>query len=215
MKARTSLMRFTASNPPSRRTMLSGVAALTVVAFGGLGTSAAQALTTAQARNLIDRLVAEINRVINSGKSEQAMYRDFEKIFAKYSDVPAIARYALGVDARRATPAQMRAFTKAFQVYISHKYGKRFREFIGGKLVVQSARKLKKFYEVKTTALLRGQSPFEVDFHVSDRSGKDLFFNIFIEGINMLLSERDEIGAMLDKRGGNINKLIADLKNAA
>ena len=30
----------------------------------------------------------------------------------------------------------------------------------------------------------------------------------------MLLTEREEIGAMLDRRKGNIDKMIADLKKA-
>ena len=214
MKARTSLMNFmTINSTLTRRTALSGLAATAVA--GLVPSSAMAALTAAQAKALIDRLVKEINRVINSGKSEEAMYRDFEKIFAKYSDVPAIARIALGADARRATPAQMRAFTKAFRIYISRKYGKRFREFIGGKIVVQSVHKLKRYYEVKTTALLRGQEPFEVDFLVWDRTGKNLFYNIFIEGINMALSEHEEIGAMLDKRKGNLDRLIKDLPKLA
>ena len=173
-----------------------------------------RALTEPEARNLVNALVADINKVIASGKSESAMIRDFEKIFRKYADVPIMARYAMGVDGRRATPAQMSAFTKAFQGYISRKYGKRFREFIGGKIEVKKSRKIKAGYEVKTTAFLRGEAPFEVTFLISDRSGKDLFFNMFIEGVNMLLTERTEIGAMLDQRGGDIDKLITDLKRA-
>jgi phospholipid transport system substrate-binding protein len=51
-----------------------------------------------------------------------------------------------------------------------------------------------------------------VDFHVSDASGKALFFNIIIEGIDMLLSERTEFGAMLDQRRGDLDRLIADLR---
>ena len=62
------------------------------------------ALTEASARQLVDSLVAEINRVIASGKSESAMIRDFERIFVRYADVPIMARYALGVDGRRASP---------------------------------------------------------------------------------------------------------------
>jgi phospholipid transport system substrate-binding protein len=34
---------------------------------------------------------------------------------------------------------------------------------------------------------------------------------LIIEGINMLLSERSEIGAMLDARGGDLDALIRDL----
>ena len=175
----------------------------------------AMAMTTERAKTLVDALVADINAVIASGKSEQAMYVEFERIFARYADVPTIASYALGVDARRASPAQMREFTTVFQRYISVKYGRRFREFIGGQIEVQGARAVKSFYEVKSVAILRGQAPFEVTFRVSDRSSKDLFFNLFIEGINMLLTERTEIGAMLDRRGGNIDAMIADLRAAA
>lgn len=174
----------------------------------------AHALSESAATVLVDRLVADINGVISSGKSERAMYTEFERIFARYADVPIIARYALGVEARRATPAQLRDFTTAFARYISVKYGKRFREFIGGKIEVQGARSVSSGIEVKTLARLRGQAPFEVTFLVSDKSGKPLFFNMFIEGINMLLTERTEIGAMLDRRRGNIDQMIADLKAA-
>jgi phospholipid transport system substrate-binding protein len=150
--------------------------------------------------------------VIASGKSERAMYGDFERIFQRYSDTSYIAAYAMGVDARRATNAQKRAFSNAFQGYIARKYGSRFREFIGGRLEVSGVKKVKRWYEVSCVAYLRGQSPFEVTFHVSDRSGKDLFFNMFIEGVNLLLTERTEIGAMIDRNGGDIDKMIADLK---
>ena len=37
-------------------------------------------------------------------------------------------------------------------------------------------------------------------------------FNIIIEGVNMLASERTEMGALLDQRGGDLDRLIADLQ---
>jgi phospholipid transport system substrate-binding protein len=174
----------------------------------------ALALTVDDARALIDKAVGEINRTIASGKSETAMYGDFERIFARYADVNAIAQRALGPRARQASKAQMAAFTKAYQGYISRKYGSRFREFIGGQIEVTDARPLKSFYEVVSVAHLKGQAPFDVRWHVSDKSGRNLFFNIIIEGVNMLASEQAEIGAMLDKRKGNLDALIQDLKSA-
>ncbi len=193
----------------SRRTFGLGLGA-------GLALTAlpAAALNTDQARALIDKAVGDINKVIASGKSESAMLGDFEKLFARYADVPTIARSALGVAARSASDAQMKAFTKAFQVYISRKYGRRFREFIGGRIEVTDAHPLKSYFEVISTAHLKGESPFEVRWHVSDKAGKSLFFNIIIEGVNMLASERTEIGAMLDKRKGDIDALIEDLKKS-
>jgi len=172
------------------------------------------ALTQGEARTLVDSLVAKINSVIGSGKSEAAMIKEFQGIFRRYADVPIMAQYALGVDGRRASAGQKRAFGKAFEIYIARKYGKRFREFVGGKVEVKSSRKIKAGYEVKTKASLRGSAPFEVTFLVSSKAGKDLFFNMFIEGVNLLLTERTEIGALLDRNGGNIDKMIADLKKA-
>lgn len=174
----------------------------------------ALALTVEDARALIDKVVAEINATIASGKSETAMYADFERIFSRYADVAAIAQRALGPTARTASKPQMAAFTKAFQGYISRKYGSRFREFIGGKIEVTDARPLKSFYEVVSVAMLQGQAPFDLRWHVSDKSGRNLFFNIIIEGVNMLATESAEIGSMLDKRKGDLDALIVDLKTA-
>ncbi|MGV6805012.1 MAG: MlaC/ttg2D family ABC transporter substrate-binding protein [Ruegeria sp.] len=172
----------------------------------------AVALTEASATQLVNSVVTDITRVIDSGKSESAMLRDFEKIFVQYADVPIMARYALGADARTATKSQLRQFTQAFQGYISRKYGRRFREFIGGEVTVKHARRIKAGYEVRSSVKLRGEAPFEVTFLVSDKSGREKFYNMFIEGVNLLLTERTEIGAMLDARKGNLDQLIKDLK---
>ncbi|WP_170364106.1 MlaC/ttg2D family ABC transporter substrate-binding protein [Ruegeria arenilitoris] len=197
------------NNAMNRRTF--AATALAGLAVAGLPQQTL-ALTEASATQLVNSVVSDITRVIESGKSESAMLRDFEKIFVQYADVPIMARYALGADARSASNAQMREFTKAFQGYISRKYGRRFREFIGGEVTVKNARKIKAGYEVRSSVKLRGEAPFEVTFLVSDKSGRDKFYNMFIEGVNLLLTERTEIGAMLDARKGNLDQLINDLK---
>jgi len=195
----------------SRRSLLAGAAAALGVAALPHG---AFALDAGSARALIDKAVGEVNGIISSGQSEGAMLGSFEKLFARYADVPAIARSALGPAARSASKGDLAAFTKAFQGYIARKYGRRFREFIGGRIEVTDARPIKSYFEVITVAYLKGESPFDVRWHVADKSGKDLFFNIIIEGVNMLASERAEIGAMLDRRQGDIGALVEDLKKA-
>ncbi|WP_204112953.1 MlaC/ttg2D family ABC transporter substrate-binding protein [Shimia biformata] len=175
---------------------------------------AALALTTGEATALVDRVVADINKVISSGKPLGGMINDFEKILIRYGDVPIIARSALGADARSLSGSQMSSYTKAFQGYLARKYGKRFNEFVGGTIEVQDARQVKSFYEVRTLVKLKGEAPFAVNFLVSDKSGKNLFFDIIIEGVSIRLSEKTEIGAMLDRRGGNVDQMIADLKQA-
>ncbi len=183
-------------------------------AAGALAAHPAHALTSGEARTLIDRVVGDINGVINSGKSQSAMFRDFEQIFQRYADVPTISRSALGPPARSASKSQLKQFSDAFTSYLARKYGRRFREFVGSKIRVTGARKVKSFQEVQAVADLRGQPPFAITFMVSDRSGSDRFFDLLIEGISLLKSERAEIGTMLDRRRGDIDALIADLAKA-
>ena len=168
------------------------------------------AFSTALARDLIGRAIDDINSIINSGKSESAMLRDFENFFSVYADVERIGQLVLGPPSRSATAAQRRNFAKAFQVYISHKYGRRFREFIGGRIELGQAKAVKSFYEVETTAHLTGEAPFSLEFVVADKNGR--FIDIKIAGISLIKAERSEIGGMLDKRRGDIDLLIADLK---
>ena len=192
-----SMKGFMMNTDLSRRIVLMGSAALLTAPAGQ-----AAALTEDEARRVSNAAVSEINRAINSGQSSSRLYRTFEGIFTKYADVPTIARSALGPPARSASSTQMRNFTNAFAGYMARKYGKRFREFAGGTV------------EVSAVAKLPGRSPFAVSFMVSDRSGRDKFFDLLIEGISLLKSERAEIGAMLDKRRGDIDALIGDLQRA-
>jgi phospholipid transport system substrate-binding protein len=192
----------------NRRWVMAGISAATFAAFA----SPSFAFSNGQAENLIGKLVGDINKIINSGKSESAMLKDFDRTFGKYADVNRIGQLVLGADGRSASASQKQAFARTFQGYIARKYGRRFREFVGGRVEVNGSRAIKSYYEVTTTAHLKGEAPFVVQFVVADKTG--LFIDMKIEGISLIKAERTEIGAMLDKRKGNLDQLIADLKKA-
>ncbi|PTX58090.1 phospholipid transport system substrate-binding protein [Litoreibacter ponti] len=189
----------------SRRFVLGGLAAL------GLPLPAF-ALSGPAAEQLVNSAVTDINKIIATGKSESAMLRDFQRVFERYADVNIIALTTLGPARRSASNAEVRAYVDAFKGYFTRKYGKRFNEFVGGQIIVEGSRPSKSNVEVRSTAKLRGSAPFNVTWLVSDRSGSPKIFNIIIEGVNTLTSERAEIGAMLDRRQGDIGQLTADLR---
>ena len=196
---------------PSRRQLLAGLAtaaALPVLPGRGL------ALTQSQASSLIQQVMADVQDIINSGASESRMIARFEDLFARYADVAIIARSALGPPARSASAGQLNSFTQAFQSYLARKYGRQFRRFAGATAQVTGASEVRSLWEVSSTMTMRNEAPFEVRWHVSDRSGAVRFVNIIIDGVNVLAAERQEIGTMLERRGGDINRLIQDLGQA-
>ncbi|MCY4151902.1 MAG: ABC transporter substrate-binding protein [Aestuariivita sp.] len=171
------------------------------------------AIDSARAERLINALLQDINDVVYSSSSEASKTAEFKDIFRRYSDVSYIAAYVMGVEARRATKTQKAAFSQAFQSYIAKKYGKRFHEFTDGRLEVKDVRAVKRWYEVDTLAHLPNSQPLEITFFVSDRTGEDLFFNMFVGGINLLLNERAEVGALIDKNRGDIDAMIREIEN--
>ncbi len=206
------------------KTLMPTKSTLSRRAFFGLGTAAAAlalaparlwALTTSEAETLVQGVVADLYDVINSGASEARMLTDFEGFLDRYADMPIIAQQVMGVDWRRASSSQRTRFTAALKTYIARKYGRRFRELIGGDIEVTGARSIRQFFEVTSEVRLRGRSPFQVIWLVSDGSGRPRIFNIVMEGINLSTAEREEVGALLDRNGGNIDALISDLQNAA
>lgn len=176
---------------------------------------AARALTNGQAEQLVQSLVTDIQRTIDSGQSTSAILAEFKRILERYADMPIIARSSLGVAARSASAADLRAYTDAYATYVSNKYGRRFQEFKGGSIDIRGVRSEGQYLVVQARANLRGQSPIAVDFHVSDRSGSPKVFNVIIEGVNMLTTERAEVGALLDRAGGSIPRLTQDLRNTS
>ncbi|WP_432675796.1 MlaC/ttg2D family ABC transporter substrate-binding protein [Nioella aestuarii] len=173
------------------------------------------ALTVGAAQSLVQGLVADLYDLINSGHSETRMYSEFGNLLDRYADMPIIAQSVLGVDWRRASSAQRSAFVDAFSGYISRKYGSRFRELIGGQIEVTGARAIRNFFEVTSVAQLRGEAPFDVIWLVSDGSGQARVFNLIIEGINLRTTEAEEVGAILDRNRGDLDAMIADLRNAS
>lgn len=185
------------------------------VLIAGSAALPAFALSDSQATSLVNKMSDDIVRTINSGQSESAMFRDFERLLKTYADMPTISRFALGPAARTASSSELSAYSNAFASYLSRKYGQRFRDFIGGKLEVRGTRSDSRAVIVQARALVPGQSPVAVEFHVSDRSGSAKVFNVIIEGINLLTTERTEIQALLDRQGGSVSKLTSALKQAS
>jgi len=201
------LMRLDAR--PTRRAVLT---ALSAFLLAPVLPRPAAAVTPAVATGLVQQVATEITRIINSGQSEGAMIADFERMMGRYADMPTIAQSVLGPAARSASQGQLSGFAEAFRGYMARKYGSRFREFIGGTVSVGGAQDTGRYVEVVSSVDLRGEAPFEVRFRVWDRSGQPLFIDMLIEGVSLVISERSEIGAILDRNGGSIDATIQALR---
>ena len=186
---------------------------MSFLGIAGLYASPVFAFKKSDAEKLIKNLTNDVLGAVNEKKSEDIMFFRFEEIFSKYADVPLIARKALGPTWRGASKAQRSAYVSAFRGYMARYYGKRFEEFLGSEIIVSNSRKTSGGFLVSSNIILKDGSSYQAQWHVIDARGKYLMYNLFLEGVSVLSDVRVQIGSMLDKRAGSIDRLIEHLNS--
>jgi phospholipid transport system substrate-binding protein len=186
---------------------------MSFLGIAGLYASPVFAFKKSDAEKLIKNLTNDVLGAVNEQKSEDIMFSRFEEIFSKYADVPLIARKALGPTWRGASKAQRSAYVSAFRGYMARYYGKRFEEFLGSEIIVSNSRKTSGGFLVSSNIILKDGSSYQAQWHVIDARGKYLMYNLFLEGVSVLSDVRVQIGSMLDKRAGSIDRLIEYLNS--
>jgi len=186
---------------------------MSFLGIAGLYASPVFAFKKSDAEKLIKNLTNDVLGAVNEQKSEDIMFSRFEEIFSKYADVPLIARKALGPTWRGASKAQRSEYVSAFRGYMARYYGKRFEEFLGSEIIVSNSRKTSGGFLVGSNIILKDGSSYQAQWHVIDARGKYLMYNLFLEGVSVLSDVRVQIGSMLDKRAGSIDRLIEHLNS--
>lgn len=194
----------------TRRAMLVGLAGM---GFAAALPLPAFATATERAQALVTQLSAELTSLVNSGRGNEQIYNEFERILARYADMPAVAASVLGPPWRSATPAQQQAFVAAFQHYLSRRYGQYFRDYTNAEIRVSGARDAGNAgVLVNTLVVIPGQENVGIDWQISERGGSTKVVNLVVEGVSILSTGRAEVAAMLESHRGDIDALTAQMR---
>ena len=139
----------------------------------------------------------------------------FREILDEGFDLPLIGRYALGRYWRRATSVQRREYVKLFEDFIVSTYVARLGEYGGETLRVVSSRPDDRDTVVISEIVLEGRPSIRIDWRVRngdpDRSEPKII-DVIVEGISMLLTQRDEFASVIQRSGGNVEGLLVRLR---
>lgn len=209
-----------------RRTLLRS-AALGLAALGlivtTLGPRPAAALAKDAAASFVEETIQEVAELVqNPGTAAEKADR-LRAIMERRGAMHEISRFVAGTAWRQMDEAQQKRFVDVFTGYVSAIYARRFNEYAGeaeevsdnglfrlGEVVDAG----KKGMLVKTSINRANDAPIIVEWLVTDRPGKTVIADIVIEGVSLLVTQREEVGAMLEARGGSIDKLIDHLGSA-
>lgn len=192
-----------------RRDFLAGVTGTVLLSYGS-----AFGMSIDEAKAHVQKTVDEILALLKSPSNGKSRAPQLQQIMESRANVPLWARFSAGRAWREMNDAQQNDFVGAFSQYIAVTYARRFDEYAGNPKVTigKAVDAGRKGIVVSSPIRIDNGEPVLVEWLVSDRGGRIEVVDLIIEGISLAATQREEINAMLDKRGGDINVLIADLR---
>lgn len=148
----------------------------------------------------------------NSDQSLAERETQFRTILKEGFDMPLIARFALGRYWRVASKEQRRDYLILFTNYVVKSYAVKLGGYKNEALVIVSEQALKNKKDVLINTLINRPkgAPIKTVWRV--RNGKKglRIIDVMVEGISMLVTHRDEFGAVVQRHG--LTGLLETLK---
>ncbi len=168
------------------------------------------------------RFVADFgNKMLDVVQSQHGSPEELEKrirpLVLDAFDAPRIARFALGRYWRGMSESERNQFTQAFEDYVVHVYAVRFSGYNGERFSVTGAQP-----QSATTAMVKseitqpgGQSPIKLLWQVDRIAERYKIVDVSVEGVSQALTYRDEFASVIERHGGRVADLIAELREKA
>lgn len=202
--------------PATRRGVISGGLAGAALLLAASVATPAWALNAAQAQAQVQAAINELVALLRQSGPATSRAARLRQIMETYGNLPQIAKFSAGRIWREMTPQQQQRFVDAFAKYVSVTYARRFDEYAGDPKIGmgQAIDAGKKGFVVETPIQQPDGRPIDVRWLVSDRGGKVEIIDLIIEGVSMAATQREQIAAIYDKRGGDVDALINELATA-
>ena len=126
----------------------------------------------------------------------------FRTVLNRDFDLDKIGKLVLGRHWRRAAPAKRTEFRKLLEDYLSGLYARRFEDLAGLEIRVDGVRDFDGWSMVYTTAARPSGAPVLLDWRVDSKDGRYAITDLVIEGVSMVIAQREEFSAIVLESGG-------------
>ena len=179
----------------------------------GLLTVAAPRQAAAQdARTFVATLGQQAIQVLGPSVPEAQRVARFRELFRNDFDLAGIGQFVLGRYWRTATPQEQQDFLGLFHEYLVRAYSARLGQYSGEQFQVLNARQYGAETIVSSQILRHGGAPVQVDWYLIGGGGRFLITDVYVGGISMKVTQRDEFSAVIQRSGGRVAGLLAELR---
>jgi phospholipid transport system substrate-binding protein len=196
-----------------------------VLAFAAGGLALGLGFRTSSVRAQATRLAGEaqafvrdlalqaIDSLTTPGMSDAQRREEFRALLNAAFDVPLLAEFALGRYWRGATDEQRAEYMLLYEESLVIANADRFRGHTGETLRVLQARTTQDDEAVVNSELPRPDAPpIRVGWRVRREGASFKIIDVFIEGVSMAITQRDDYAATIQRGGGRVAALLAAMR---
>ena len=129
-------------------------------------------------------------------------------------DMNLISKFVLSRYWKTASDQQKISYLNAFEEYFISSYANKLDQYSGEKIVIISSEAAKKFVIVKSIIVRDGADTLkiELNWRLLTREGQTKIIDLSIEGISLIVAQREEFQSFLSNNSEDLDALINKLK---
>ena len=139
----------------------------------------------------------------------------FTELVMSSIDMNLISKFVLSKYWKLATDDQKKAYLAAFKQYFISSYANKLDQYSGEKVVIVSSNAAKKFVIVKSNIVRDGTDTLkiELDWRLLTRDSQTKIIDLSIEGISLIIAQREEFQSFLANNDNSLDALINKLNS--
>ena len=139
----------------------------------------------------------------------------FTELVMSSIDMNLISKFVLSKYWKLATDDQKKAYQVAFKQYFISSYANKLDQYSGEKVVIVSSNAAKKFVIVKSNIVRDGTDTLkiELDWRLLTRDSQTKIIDLSIEGISLIIAQREEFQSFLANNDNSLDALINKLNS--
>ena len=153
-----------------------------------------------------------ISSLTSETLTEKEREKQFRVLLNSYFDINGIGKWALGRYWRKTSKSERSEYLVLFENLIVSTYANRFSQYTKEKLTVKGSSSRGKFALVKSQINGGKEKPIRIEWRVIFPDGKYKIFDIVVEGVSMVRTQRSEFSSVIRRNGGKISVLLAALR---
>ena len=153
-----------------------------------------------------------ISSLTNKTLTDQERKQNFRTLLLNYFDIQGIGKWALGRYWRKASKSERQEYLVLFEDLIVGTYAGRFNTYSNEKLSVKGSSSRGRFAIVKSHLSRDNQDPIRVEWRVTRPDGNYRIFDIVVEGVSMIRTQRSEFSSVIRRKDGKVSGLITVLR---